>query len=272
MLNEGVRALIEKLNTIIVDDEPLARRLLKATLLELPCIDIIAECKNGREALEAAVQMSPDLMFLDIQMPGLSGIEVVNSLQADLMPMVIFTTAYDKYAIDAFRLHAVDYLLKPLEEDLVQQAVDRALQRKNRDEGPAARKQKLVAALDDVDKEAGQQHRSSNIENKKLAIKDGREIDMVEFDKIDWIDAAGDLMCIHSSGKTFLMRSTMKNLMTQLNPNQFKRIHRSTIINLDRIEKIVPHIKGEFFVYLDCAEKLKVSRGYKEVINEFLAR
>lgn len=252
-----------------MDDEPLARKLLKITLLDIPNVDIIAECKNGREALDKALDLSPDLMLLDIQMPGLSGIEVVQALQSDLMPMVIFITAYDKYAIDTFKLHAVDYLLKPLDEELVQQAIERAWQRKSMNEDVNVRKQKLVTAVDVLEKPLKQSEEYQR-DARKLAIKDGREIDMVEFGKIDWIDAAGDLMCVHSEGKTYVMRSTMKSLMTQLNAGVFRRIHRSTVININRIERIVPHIKGEYFVYLDCGEKLKVSRGYKDVINEYL--
>ena len=257
------------MRTIIVDDEPLARKLLKMILSELEQVEIIAECKNGREALATAIELSPDLMFLDIQMPGLTGIDVVNSLQADEMPMVVFTTAYDKYAVNAFKLHAVDYLLKPLDEELVIQSVERAVKRRQQEESEK-RKESLVSAVNSIEATRAEGVVPHHQEHEKLAIKDGREIDLIDPETIDWIDAAGDLMCIHSEGKTYLMRSTMKTLIEKLDPTIFQRIHRSTIVNLSRIAKITPHIKGEYFLYLNCGEKLKVSRGYKDVIKSFI--
>ena len=258
-----------KLTAVIVDDEPLARKLLKMILMELDTIEIIAECKNGREALAAAIELTPDIMFLDIQMPGLTGIDVVNSLQSDIMPMIVFTTAYDKYAVNAFKIHAVDYLLKPLDEDLVIQSVERAIKRK-RENQISSTKEGLVAAAQDIT--TGSEH-EENIDKHlqdKIAIKDGKEIDLIEPELIDWIDAAGDLMCIHCDGKTYLMRSTMTALLEKLDPEIFQRVHRSTIVNLSRISKITPHIKGEYFLHLTCGEKVKVSRGYKDVIKSFI--
>ncbi|MBE1300300.1 MAG: response regulator [Alteromonadaceae bacterium] len=258
-----------RLKTIIVDDESLARKLLLVTLAKMPELEIIAECQNGKEALAKATELTPDLMFLDIQMPGLNGIEVATSLQADIMPMIVFTTAYDKYAIEAFKLYAVDYLLKPIEEDMLQQSVERAMQRFTSEED-ALRKPNITSAVHHL-LTPQDQSKLSVASFSKLAIKDGKEIDMVDFEQIEWIDAAGDLMCVHSDGKTYLMRETMKNLMEQLNPKVFQRIHRSTIVNLSKIEKIVPHIKGEYFVFLTCGEKLKVSRSYKDIIKHWLA-
>lgn len=252
-----------------MDDESLARKLLLVTLAKMPEVEIIAECQNGKEALAKATELTPDLMFLDIQMPGLNGIEVATSLQADIMPMIVFTTAYDNYAIEAFKLHAVDYLLKPIEENMLKQSVERAKQRVMSEED-ALRKPNISSAVHHL---LTPQDKSelSVASFSKLAIKDGKEIDMVDFEQIEWIDAAGDLMCVHSNGKTYLMRETMKNLMEQLNPQIFQRIHRSTIVNLSKIERIVPHIKGEYFVFLTCGEKLKVSRSYKGVIKHWLA-
>lgn len=263
--------MTNKLTALIVDDEPLARGLLRANLQDLDSVEIIAECKNGKEALARNMELNPDIMFLDIHMPGLNGVEVVKAIQADIMPMIVFTTAYEKYAIEAFDLNAVDYLLKPIEEHQVARAVDRALKRNSVAEQNELRKQQLMNAIETLSHEVPSPSQPSDTESKKLAIKDGRQIDMVDIQEIDWVDAAGDLMCVHSSGTTYLMRSTMKNLMQQLNSASFQRIHRSTIVNLNRIQKIVPHIKGEYFVYLDCGTKLKVSRGFKDVINDYLA-
>jgi len=262
--------LDNKLTAVIVDDEPLARKLLGAILSDLDNIEIIAECKNGREALAAAIDLEPDIMFLDIQMPGLTGIDVVNSLQSDVMPMIVFTTAYDKYAVNAFQLHAVDYLLKPLDEDLVVQAVERAFKRRTEKQLNSS-KQELMSAVNTIARDPDKSSEEEQVSvQEKLAIKDGKEIDLIKQENIDWIDAAGDLMCIHSEGSTYLMRSTMTALLEKLDPNIFQRIHRSTIVNLAQIEKITPHIKGEYFLHLTCGETLKVSRGYKEVIKSFI--
>lgn len=266
-----------KLKTIIVDDEPLARRLLKATLQDIAEIDLVRECENGRQALLAISQERPDLVFMDIQMPGLNGFEVVKTIQNDPMPMIIFTTAYDRFALAAFDVNAVDYILKPLEEALVERAVQRALEHYSAKGALKDVKQHLIKVLGQLD------YSSSKIVDtelstkkdvdpfpEKLCIKDGSSTTLVNMHEIDWIDAAGDYMCVHSGGMTHIMRSTMKDLIEQLDPNIFKRVHRSTILNMTKIERATPHIKGEFFVYLTCGEQLKVSRSYGDVIKQHL--
>ncbi len=268
-----------KLKTIIVDDEYLARQLLKSNLSDIAEIDIVAECENGRQAIQAAMQHNPDLIFLDIQMPGINGFEVVKALQADIMPMIIFTTAFDKYAVKAFDISAVDYILKPLEEKLVERAVQRALTCHSRDRVLNDTKQHLLEALEQlghsfqlIDKETTRKVISPNTNHfsDKLAIRDGGSTTLVPMNEIDWIDAAGDFMCIHCNGKTHVMRSTMKDLVEQLDPRIFKRIHRSTVLNLEKIEKSSPHIKGEYFVHLQCGEQLKVSRSYGDIIRNYI--
>jgi DNA-binding LytR/AlgR family response regulator len=269
---------LRKLRTVIVDDEPLARRLMRSMLSDIGDIDLVAECRNGKEALAAAQGLAPDLMLLDIKMPGMSGFDVVRELQADIMPMVIFCTAYQRYALDAFDLHAVDYLLKPVDEGRLQRAVARARQRFE-SEDTAPNKSPLIGAIDEIahkvasrdgDNRARPTLADSVTENRKLAIKDHDSTILVNIDDIDWIDAAGDYMCIHVAGQTHIMRSTLKNLMARLDPLKFKRIHRSTIVNLDRIIKATPLQKGEFMLDLDCDEKLKVSRNYRQEIKLFL--
>lgn len=268
------------LRTIIVDDEPLALSLLKACLQEFSDIELVAECRNGREAVEANLKHSPDLMFLDIQMPGMTGFDVVKQLQADIMPMVIFTTAYQQYALDAFDLHAVDYVLKPLDEERLQRAVQRAVERHQTNNNTGHHKPPLIGAIDDIARRATSTGAPSTQavssgeapteQDRKIAIKDSEAVTLVNQEEIDWVDAAGDYMCIHVQGKTHIMRSTMKELLGKLNPSQFKRIHRSTIANLNRIEQVIPHTKGEYFLHLDCGERLKVSRNYREAIKVFL--
>ncbi|NIB42637.1 response regulator transcription factor [Pseudomaricurvus alkylphenolicus] len=268
------------LRTLVVDDEPLARNLLKACLEDIPEIEVIGECQNGREAVQAVLELNPDLMFLDIQMPGMNGFDVVKALQADAMPMVVFSTAYQQYALDAFDVHAVDYLLKPLEEDRLQRAVERALDRFQKADSEIENKTPLIGAIDRIAKKIHRQGITGQdappapekpAGPKKIAIKDSETVTMVPETEIDWVDAAGDYMCIHVKGTTHIMRCTMKELLGKLDEAVFKRVHRSTIVNLERIEQVKPHTKGEYFLFLDCGERLKVSRNYRESIKEFLS-
>jgi two-component system LytT family response regulator len=249
-------------------------------LLELPEVDLIAQCKNGREALGAIRDMAPDLIILDIQMPGLTGFDVVRDLQADLMPMVIFCTAYQRYALDAFDLHAVDYVLKPVDGKRLQRAVARAMERFQDRGSLSEHKAPLLGAISEIANKVagksntGNQGRSSDeylAANRKIAIKDHESTLLVDIDDIDWVDAAGDYMCVHVKGETLIMRSTLKSLMSRLDPEQFKRVHRSTVVNLNRIVKATPLPKGEYILELNCDQQLKVSRNYRQAIKLFLA-
>lgn len=268
-----------RLRTIIVDDEPLARRLLRSLLDDIPEVELIAECRNGREAIEATRELAPDLLILDIQMPGSSGFDVVKELQADIMPMVVFCTAYQRYAIDAFDLHAVDYMLKPVDGKRLQRAIARALMRFRGSDDGAEHKSPLLGAIDEMARRVGGRSDAKNPErsgeealaaDRKIAIKDNDSTVLVEIDDIDWVDAAGDYMCVHVKGETLIMRSTLKSLMSRLDGDKFKRIHRSTVVNLDRIVKATPLHKGEYILELDCDQQLKVSRNYRDAIKRFL--
>lgn len=271
---------------IVVDDEPLARRLLIASLEVHTEIEIVAECCNGREAIEAINNLKPDLMFLDIQMPGIGGFDVIRSVGPESMPEVIFVTAYDAFAIDAFDANAVDYLLKPIGEERLARAVGRALSQLKQGKTAAADKRNLYGAVskiaDRVRKKAEAQEgnpehgslrqaaQQNDKNERKLSIKDGDSVILVVESDIDWIDAAGDYMCIHVGGATHVIRSTMHELLNRLDQDKFKRVHRSTVVNTDRIIKIQKHTKGEYFLHLDCDETIKVSRYYKSVIREFI--
>jgi two-component system LytT family response regulator len=268
-----------RLRTVVVDDEPLARRLLRSLLDDIPEVELVAECRNGREAIETTRELAPDLLILDIQMPGTSGFDVVKELQADVMPMVIFCTAYQRYAIDAFDLHAVDYMLKPIDGKRLQRAIARALQRFKDSEDTPEHKLPLLGAIDEIARKVAGRSDVKNPErssdealaaDRKIAIKDHDSTVLIEIDDIDWVDAAGDYMCVHVKGETLVMRSTLKSLMSRLDGDKFKRIHRSTLVNLERIVKATPVHKGEYILELDCDQQLKVSRNYREAIKIFL--
>lgn len=275
--------MIKKLTTILADDEPLALRFLQSTLDDFDSIEIVASCKSGREALTAVNSLTPDLLFLDIQMPGMNGFELVKNIQADIMPMIIFVTAYDQFALAAFDLHAVDYLLKPLDSERVGVAIDRALERANNPSrrsmteeskggliSAIANMSDKVEALSQSDKSSSSSPGTPENTTRKLSIKDGDTITVIDESSIDWIDAAGDYMCIHVDGETHIMRSTLNDLLSRLDQQIFKRIHRSTVVNVNRIRQVQRHTKGEFFLHLDCDHSLKASRHYKDVIKSLL--
>ena len=272
------------LRVVVVDDEPLALRLVKSMLQEIPFVEVLATCKNGREALEAVSKHCPDLLFLDIQMPGMNGFEVVRRLQGDTIPLVVFATAYDQYAIEAFEVDAVDYVMKPLEDERLAQAIQRARERLQlqaaaaaSDKGPADIKGNLLHSIEKIERAhsgtatepAAEQAQGSDAV-RKLAIKDRGRITMLNQAEIEWIDAAGDYMCVHAAGETHVMRSTMKELQQQLCGDTFKRIHRSTVVNLNFIAKIKVLSKGEYELTLESGAQIKVSRNYRQPIKEYL--
>ena len=270
---------MSKLKVIVVDDELLARRLMLSYLKEIPEIEILAECTNGREAVTAVLELEPDLMFLDISMPGLNGFEVINKIQPELLPMVIFCTAFERYALDAFDVHAVDYIVKPLDDQRLNLAVKRALARHLEELHFGDNKASLLGAIDaitsNVTERVPMKEKAGNVSlpadpERKITIKDRDSIKLIKVDNIAWVDAAGDYMCVHAEGETHIMRCTMKHLLEELDRTVFKRVHRSTIVNLNCIEEVIPHTKGEYFLKLDNGERIKVSRNYRGAIKSFL--
>ena len=264
---------MQKLRTLLVDDEPLALNFLRSIVSKIDDIEIIGECKNGREAIESVMLLAPDLIFLDIQMPNINGFEVVKALQSDTMPMVIFATAYNQYAIDAFDLHAVDYLLKPFDPERVLRSVQRAVDRhKTQIEGLKA---PLIGAINDIavrlDKDQPASADAAESEQdlpegmkRKLLIRDSGVVKVIPFDDIDWVDAAGDYMCVHALGETHIVRSTLRELLKKLDDKLFVRIHRSTVVNITRVVSISSIQKGGSLLHLAEGHTLKVSRNYRE--------
>jgi two-component system, LytTR family, response regulator len=273
---------MSKLKTLLVDDEPLARNLLRSIVSKFDDIEIIGECKNGREAIDSVAADAPDLIFLDIQMPNVNGFEVVKTLQSDTMPMIVFATAYNQYAIDAFDLHAVDYLLKPFDSERVSLAVKRAAERhKNQQTGLKApligaindifvRSEKdNFAAADSVGSDEGLTDGHSEAMERKLLIRDSGVVKVIPFDDIDWIDAAGDYMCVHALGETHIMRSTLLDLLEKLDDKQFVRIHRSTVVNISRVVSTSLSQKRGSVLHLPDGQTLKVSRNYRESTRKY---
>jgi two-component system LytT family response regulator len=268
-----------KLKTLIVDDEPLALKLLRAKLNKIAEVEIVGECKNGREAIAATLDLAPDLIFLDIQMPGLNGFDVVKGLQSDILPLIVFTTAYEQYALDAFDVQAVDYILKPIDDARIGRAVQRAAKRLNITD-KSVNKRPILGAIDAINHNefalskavaSPSVRQIASVVERKVVIKDRDEITILKQSEIEWVDAAGDYVCLHAQGETHIKRSTLKELLDELDDSIFKRVHRSTIVNLNFIEKVIPHTKGEFFLQLSEFEKIKVSRNYKDAIKHFLS-
>ena len=246
-------------SALIVDDEPAARGAIRTLLAEDPEIEIVGECANGRAALDDIRRRSPDLVFLDIQMPDMDGITMLRQLDPRLLPVVLFVTAYDSYALRAFEVHALDYLLKPFDDGRFREAVTQA-KHHVRQRRAGALTQQLQALLAP----------SSYVQ--RLAIKGDGRVMIVNTADVDWFEAEGDYVRIHTGKNRHLLRETMKRLEEQLDPAQFVRIHRSTIVNIDRIKELQPFFKGEYVVLLTDGTSLKMSRGYKAQLEKLLGR
>jgi len=266
---------MKTLRTLIVDDEELARRGLEIRLQKIPGVAIVGQCRNGREALAAVTDSSPDLMFLDIQMPGMDGFDVLRKMSGSNMPIVVFVTAFDEYAIRAFDANALDYLLKPINDERLVEAVERARIALDDREAHTHRSRllKFICELTGkeltLDKALVEADRDGPQFPRRLAIQDGRQTNCVDVDSIDWVDAAGDYMCVHVNGEIFVLRGTMKRLEELLDPATFVRIHRSAIVNRNRVSALRPHRNGEYFLKLDCDHELKLSRKYKSALSRF---
>jgi two-component system LytT family response regulator len=265
------------IRTILVDDEPLAIQGLELRLAAHDDIEIIDKCQNGREAIRAIKTHKPDLVFLDIQMPGFDGFSVVQGLMEVEPPLFVFVTAYSDHALRAFEAEAVAYLMKPVEEARLADTIERVRQRlseKRAIEEVEKLKEVLAehapeAAADMADGSTGDAVSANRFE-KLINIKDRGQIFRVDVDTIERIDAAGDYMCIYTGDNTLILRETMKDLEKRLDPRRFQRVHRSTIVNLDLVKQVKPHTNGECFLVLDSGASVKVSRSYRDVVARFV--
>jgi len=251
------------IRTLIVDDEPLARQRIKNLLKNDDRLKIVGECSTGVQAVNAFIKIKPNLIFLDIQMPGLDGFEVIQTVGAENMPPVIFVTAYDQYAIKAFEVHAIDYLLKPYEQDRFRAALERGIREaSSRKDGVSSKK---IAAL--VDKILEEKQIS-----KRILVKSSDRISIIEIEQIDWVESAGNYVQIHAGKETYLLRETMNNMEQRLPPQFFARIQRRTIVNLDRIKELRPALHGDYVVILKTGSRLLLSRQYSDRLGIFLDR
>lgn len=265
------------IRTILVDDEPLAIQGLELRLAAHDDVEIIAKCQNGREAISAIKTHKPDLVFLDIQMPGFDGFSVVQGLMDVEPPLFVFVTAYSDHAIRAFEAQATDYLMKPVEETRLADTLDRVRQRlaERQSAGEAEKLKEALAehapeaAAEMADGSGGDSVNASRFE-KMINIKDQGQIFRVDVDTIERIDAAGDYMVIYTGDRNLILRETMKDLEKRLDPRRFQRIHRSTIVNLDLVKQVKPHTNGECFLVLDSGANVKVSRSYRDVVARFV--
>jgi len=248
-----------KVRVLVVDDEPLARERLSTFLADDPEVEIVGTCADGKSAVAAIRGDGPDLVLLDVQMPGCDGFGVVDAIGPEHMPVTIFVTAYDRYALQAFEARALDYLLKPFDRDRFAVAMGRAKEqiRRHRDSGVH---EKLQALLDDVKPAA------TGID--RLAIKSGGSVHFLRADEIDWIEAAGNYTRLHAGKQVHLLRETMTALEGRLDPNRFARIHRSTIVNLERVKELQPYFHGDYIVLLRDGTQLTLSRNYRPRLGE----
>ena len=261
------------IRTLIVDDEKLAIQGLQLRLEPYSDVEIIGTCANGREAIRAIKTEKPDLVFLDIQMPGFDGFSVVKGVMELEPPLFVFVTAYEEHAIRAFEANAVNYLMKPVDEDKLADTLDRVRTRLA-EKSSAAEARKLQDVLAEIAPDAIENmpsdEESAGRYEKMINIKDRGQIFSVDVDTIEHIEAAGDYMCIYTGDNSLILRETMKDLERRLDPRVFQRVHRSTIVNLDQVHQVKPHTNGECFLVLGSGAEVKVSRSYRDVVARFV--
>jgi two-component system, LytTR family, response regulator len=267
------------ITTLIVDDEELARRGIELRLEDHSDFKVIAQCANGREALEVIANEHPQLMFLDIQMPGMSGFDVVAHIPQESLPIIVFVTAFDQYALNAFEAQALDYLLKPMNDSRFAQTLGRVRTLIQQRAALVQREQVMgllantrgTSSLDEASLRRDELNRTKNYAE-ILPIREETDTVRVHVASIDWIDAAGDYMCVHASGRTYVLRETMKSLESILDPKMFQRVHRSTIVNISRVRRLRPHTNGEYFLTLEDGQEIKLSRSYRDRVDQLLQR
>jgi two-component system, LytTR family, response regulator len=245
-----------------VDDEPLARERIRCLLKQETDVEVVGEAADGQSAIQALRNLRPDLLFLDVQMPGCDGFGVLEKLDADEVPVTVLVTAFDRYALQAFEVHALDYLLKPFDRRRFQESLRRA--RDQLRQAPNAEfGRRMLALCQDV-------ATGETIYLERLIVKSGGRVLFVPIAEIDWVEAAGNYVRLHHGPNEHLIRETMNNLESKLDPRKFLRIHRSTMVNIDRVQELQPSFHGDYVVVLTTGAQLTLSRGYRESIQDKL--
>jgi two-component system, LytTR family, response regulator len=251
---------MQRFKTLIVDDESLSRRRLRRLLAFEPDCEIVGECTNGLEAMEALAQHRPDILFLDVQMPEMDGFEVAQAM-AESKPLIIFTSAYDEYALRAFDVHAFDYLLKPFDRRRFRESVERARARLTQDRSGVS-DDRLVALLESL--------ASARKAPDRIAIRNNGRVVFVKSGEIDWIEASDNYVCLHCGKDTHILRETMAELEARLDPARFLRVHRSAIVNIDRIRELQPWFRGDYRVILHDGKELTLTKTHREKLESHL--
>ncbi|HKN82378.1 MAG TPA: response regulator [Pyrinomonadaceae bacterium] len=243
-----------RIRALVVDDEPLAREMIREMLEGDSDVEVVAECANGREAVEAIKSNKPDVIFLDIQMPELGGFEVLESFERQETPYIIFVTAYDQYAVRAFEVHAFDYLLKPFDRERFDAAWQRVKKQINIDQ-TGERDRHILTLLEEL--KTGPRHLE------RLVIKNGGRVFFLNVQDIYCIESEGNYVRVYDNQKGYLLRETISSLEEQLDPKQFRRIHRSAIVKIDKIKEMQPWFHGEYRVIMENGKQLTLSRNYR---------
>jgi two-component system LytT family response regulator len=250
------------IRTLIADDEPLARERLRALLGRHGDVQIIGECANGADAIDAITELHPDLVLLDVEMPRVDGFAVLEALDPDALPAVVFVSAHDQYAVRAFEAHALDYILKPFDEARVDRALHRVRSQLARASGGARQIDPRLSSLLD---ELRDRRRSE-----RLVVKAGGRVVFLRTEDIDWVEASGNYVRLHVGGEAHLLRESMKNMERRLDASTFVRIHRSAIVNVDRIRELEPWFHGEYIVILRDGTRLTSSRVFSDRLNALI--
>jgi two-component system, LytTR family, response regulator len=254
---------MERISALIADDERLARKRIRRLLTLEPDIEVMGECATGDETVQALRTRAPDLLFMDIQMPGQDGFEVLTSIARERMPMVVFVSAYNEHALRAFDVHAFDYLLKPFDGRRFQETVQRAREQFRRLRGGGVN-ERLVALLEDIGRSRGAADR--------IAIKTNGHVVFVRTADIHWIEAADNYVCLHCGPETHILRETMNALEGRLDAAKFLRVHRSTIVNVDRIKELQPWFRGDYLLVLQDGTQVTLSRTYREKLQKTMLK
>ena len=263
-----------KIRALIVDDELLAHKALKSMLKDDHEVEVVAECRNGNEAVKAIRELSPDIVFLDIQMPEIDGFQVIEEVGVERMPVTVFVTAFDKHALRAFEAHALDYLLKPFDHERFNTALLRA-KTQVRQQTLGKISDSLLAVLHDIKPKSNESslkpERAAHKQSiDRIAIKASGRVYFLKTEEIDWVESAGDYLSLHTASGTHLIRETMEKFHAKLDSQKFLRIHRSTIVNIERVKDIRPFFKGDYVITLTNGKRLKSSRSYRHQLQSLL--